>query len=178
MTHQEFFENIIEDIKTHCWIWRPSLGKRGRPVVFQKDEHGVSRAINVAKIAYELFIAAVPVDMELHHSCVHEWCVRPTHLQPLTIAEHKLVHQQMPKRPARHATPQFTASPPTPSQAGEIQITRQPFDLASVAYIHQMEEIEGLASISCSCGEKFLNASIEYPEHLRERLDAAKRETV
>lgn len=93
MTTEQFLKNIIQDDKTNCWRWRSSLGKRGRPVIFEKDKQGKSRAINVAKFAYELFIREVPIDTELHHTCFHEWCVKPIHVQPLTIAEHKLVHQ-------------------------------------------------------------------------------------
>lgn len=82
-------------------MWRPSFGKKGRPQLFGRDAKGKSTVSNVAKVAYELFIATVPVDVELHHTCFNELCVKPIHMELLTIAEHKLVHQQMGKRSAR-----------------------------------------------------------------------------
>lgn len=70
------------EITSECWIFRGG-GARGYGQV--RDNVGVMRPAH--RIVYEA--AFGPVDPELHldHLCRNRKCVRPTHLEPVTLTE-------------------------------------------------------------------------------------------
>lgn len=72
--------------KYGCWFWtgRQSGGGYGQ-VGWNGGQHPAHRVV------YEIFVEAVPADWELHHLCGKKLCVRPDHLQPLTVKDHVAV---------------------------------------------------------------------------------------
>jgi hypothetical protein len=41
---------------------------------------------------YVIFVGPVPKGVELHHRCLHGWCVNPWHIQPLLPDVHDEEH--------------------------------------------------------------------------------------
>lgn len=69
--------------KTPCWIWS------GKPT---DSGHGQIRRngklIGVHRYYYERENGPIAPGLHLHHLCEQPSCIRPSHLQPLTPAEH------------------------------------------------------------------------------------------
>lgn len=65
-----------------CWEW---LGAR------QPSGHGWFRGhhlgYNAHRVAYQLERGPIPEGLELDHLCRHPWCVRPSHLEPVSHTE-------------------------------------------------------------------------------------------
>lgn len=69
-----------------CWEWRGTLTGKG----YGKFTYGKSRTQAVAhRFSYEYVNGPLPKKYELHHLCSHKWCVRPSHLLPVTRLEHE-----------------------------------------------------------------------------------------
>lgn len=72
---------IIED---DCWVWagfKMSSGYGG----FQQHGNGRYRAAH--RVTYESWVGPIPDGLHLDHLCRVRPCVRPDHLDPVTIAE-------------------------------------------------------------------------------------------
>ena len=59
-----------------CWPWagyidRDGYGRLGRD--------GLAH-----RLAYELYVGAIPVGLTIDHLCRNRWCVNPSHLEPVT----------------------------------------------------------------------------------------------
>ena len=65
-----------------CWTW---VGERGR------DGYGrfylAGRRVSAHRIAYFLAGHIIPEGLEIDHLCRIRWCVRPSHLEPVTHRE-------------------------------------------------------------------------------------------
>ena len=66
-----------------CWLWEGSL---------LPDGYGNARwpgqtTTLVHRIAYELWVAPIPEDLEIDHLCFVRNCINPEHLEPVTKAE-------------------------------------------------------------------------------------------
>lgn len=74
------------DVVGECWIWRgaPDAAGYGRIRV-----GGVQRYVH--RVAYELFVGSIPEGLTIDHvaarGCVSRACMRPAHLEAVTLAE-------------------------------------------------------------------------------------------
>ena len=49
----------------------------------------------VHRLVYETLVGPIPDGHHLHHHCGNRGCVRPSHLEPSTPAEHAAVHAEL-----------------------------------------------------------------------------------
>lgn len=61
-----------------CWLWTGCINPGGYGRLGGRLAHRVS---------YEVFVGEIPVGLTLDHLCYVTACVRPEHLEPVTIAE-------------------------------------------------------------------------------------------
>jgi hypothetical protein len=67
-----------------CWEWsRPTDKGYGR--FWIKGKNGLAH-----RIAYEIAYGPIPNDLHIDHLCRNRSCVRPDHLEPVTLAENVL----------------------------------------------------------------------------------------
>jgi hypothetical protein len=78
----------IEDGEDGCWIWTGSVTKRGYGRINRNDNRAIHR------LAYTTFVAPVPPDLELDHTCENKRCWRPEHLEPVTQLENARRYQE------------------------------------------------------------------------------------
>jgi hypothetical protein len=69
-------------ISDGCWQWTAALDSYGYPQIW--CNHRVQYA---HRVMYELFIGPIPEGLQLDHLCRNPKCVRPDHLEPVTMAE-------------------------------------------------------------------------------------------
>ncbi len=90
IVNQELFWAKVEKTTT-CWLWLASKKENGYGMV------GVCRSTNgkrsakmfyAHRLAYEFIIGRIPEGKILHHLCGNRGCVNPSHLQPVSYAEH------------------------------------------------------------------------------------------
>ena len=72
-----------------CWVW---IGKRANGGYGQLMVRGRPNMSFVAahRFSYELLVAPIPAGFHVDHLCRVPWCVRPTHVEPVTPAENAL----------------------------------------------------------------------------------------
>src|SRR5437763_12827689 len=76
--------NIVVDAGG-CWRWQRALNEGGYGLVGYGGK--VARA---HRVAYELFVGPIPLELELDHLCRVRRCVNPSHLEPVTRRENVL----------------------------------------------------------------------------------------
>lgn len=73
-----------------CWIWTGALFGRdvttGGGYPYLQNVGGSNYA---HRVAYELFVGAIPGATQIDHLCRVRQCVRPTHLEAVTPAENQ-----------------------------------------------------------------------------------------
>jgi hypothetical protein len=87
---ERFFSKVDFDEwnRDDCWPWKGSRRANGYGEFTVRS--GEPRQRVAAHIfAYEFFNGPVPVGKELHHNCENRLCVNPSHLEPLTRADHR-----------------------------------------------------------------------------------------
>ncbi len=69
--------------ETPCWIWQGrSLNQVGHgKITMQRRVTGAHRAM------YEAFHGTIPEGLVLDHLCKQPGCIRPNHVEPVTVAE-------------------------------------------------------------------------------------------
>lgn len=82
-TMQRFWEKV--DKSGDCWVWtastRPSGTRHyGRIKVSGRDQLA-------HRVAYELEVGPIPDGLTIDHLCKNTLCVRPSHLEAVTLAE-------------------------------------------------------------------------------------------
>lgn len=65
-----------------CWEWNGAKSRNGYGTF---DDNGT---VNAHKWAWRWLVGDIPEGMELDHICRNRLCVRPSHLQVVTHAEH------------------------------------------------------------------------------------------
>lgn len=70
-----------------CWAWMGAINSAGYGT-FRVDQ---TRWALAHRFAYEDLIEDIPEGCDLHHRCGNTFCVRPTHLEPLSRAEHNRI---------------------------------------------------------------------------------------
>lgn len=76
-----------------CWLWQ---GTRFRLGYGSFSVNG--SPVSAHRFAYEMFVGAIPVGLELDHLCRVRHCVNPSHLEPVT-------HQENMRRARRPVCP-------------------------------------------------------------------------
>jgi hypothetical protein len=78
---ERFFARVIKP--DGCWLWAGSLNNVGYPTFWPTSE----KKVLAHRFAYELFVGPIPEGLTLDHLCKKPRCVRPDHLEPVTIQE-------------------------------------------------------------------------------------------
>src|SRR5215471_3001474 len=65
------------------------------------------KATTAHRAVYELLVAHVPPDFQVHHECENPRCINPAHLQAVLSAQHRQMHEHFVGRPAtcKHGHP-------------------------------------------------------------------------
>lgn len=66
-----------------CWLWDGALARND----YGRIRIDTSRVDWAYRVAYELFVGPIPLDLELDHLCRNHACVNPAHLEPVTHTE-------------------------------------------------------------------------------------------
>lgn len=83
---ERFRAKYCVDPKTGCWIWIAS--EKGNGYGQFSDAEGRVRSAH--RVAYELFIGAIPEGLQIDHLCRNRACVNPSHMEPVTNKENTL----------------------------------------------------------------------------------------
>lgn len=70
-----------------CWIC--TLCPKMR---YPSIKHNTER-LSVHRFAYELFVGPIPEGFDVHHSCEHQRCCNPDHLEALSELDHYRLHK-------------------------------------------------------------------------------------
>lgn len=65
-----------------CWTWTGARSTGGYGRV-----HWNGRGLQAHRVAYELLVGPIPDGLQLDHLCRNRACVRPGHLEPVTLPE-------------------------------------------------------------------------------------------
>ena len=66
-----------------CWLWRGAI----KPDGYGQVRRHPRRNIYAHRFAYELEVGPIPEGLTLDHLCRVRACVRPSHLEPVTMLE-------------------------------------------------------------------------------------------
>ena len=82
-----WFMSKVETTET-CWLWQGAVNasRRGYGVFYDADR---GRKIS----AHHFLVPPAPDGHEYHHRCSEVTCVRPDHLELLTVSEHRHRHK-------------------------------------------------------------------------------------
>lgn len=65
-----------------CWLWIGAQNSKGYGCV------GIDRRVHLShRIAYTWLVGPIPSGLTIDHLCRNKLCVRPDHLEPVTIGE-------------------------------------------------------------------------------------------
>ena len=62
-----------------CWLWTGPFAGDGYPTYGRRDY--------AHRLAYELWVGPIPKGLTLDHLCRTPGCIRPDHLEPVTLGE-------------------------------------------------------------------------------------------
>lgn len=82
LTPVERFWQKVNVTVDGCWDWLGGAGGKGHGA-FMVDRKNVG----AHRFAYELMVGAIPDGAHLDHLCRNPSCVRPTHLEPVSLWE-------------------------------------------------------------------------------------------
>lgn len=72
----------------NCWEWISTIDNYGYGV-FQRS-YPERKSVKAHRVSYELSIGAIPDGLTLDHLCYNTKCVRPSHLEPVTLSENSI----------------------------------------------------------------------------------------
>jgi len=71
-----------------CWIYEGSINPvSGYGYITCNKDEWPCRTASVHKVAYHFLVGPVPEGLVIDHLCAVRACVRPTHLEPVTMGE-------------------------------------------------------------------------------------------
>jgi hypothetical protein len=85
-----------------CWLWTAWIERNGYGRFWLDGrQHGAHR------VAYELYVGAIPADLEIDHLCRVRHCVNPAHLEAVTSSENarRMAELRVPYQHGRDACP-------------------------------------------------------------------------
>jgi hypothetical protein len=81
----ERFWTKVRRASTGCWEWTAGTTARGYGI-FQAD----GRSQRAHRVAYEALVGPIADSLVIDHLCRTRHCVRPDHLEPVTLKENVL----------------------------------------------------------------------------------------
>lgn len=70
-----------------CWPWRGSINPNGYGQLNGLTPDRRKTTFRAHRVAYEVYVGAIPDGLTIDHLCFHRWCCNPAHLEPVTQAE-------------------------------------------------------------------------------------------
>jgi hypothetical protein len=67
---------------TGCWEWTAFVDRDGYGLFGESK----GRTVRAMRFAYEQLVGPIPEGLHLDHLCRNRRCVRPSHLEPVTLA--------------------------------------------------------------------------------------------
>jgi hypothetical protein len=83
------FMRCIE-ITSTCWNWVGPLDGNGYGRFYTERVGRRAMMTPAHRYSYTLFVEPIPDDLHVDHLCRNHICVRPDHLQPVTVRENSL----------------------------------------------------------------------------------------
>ncbi|WP_138905977.1 HNH endonuclease signature motif containing protein [Streptomyces chryseus] len=80
---QRFWAKVAPPTDSGCMLWTAHLKTSGYGEFTGRDRKNVS----AHRFAYELLVERIPPGLQLDHLCRERRCVRPDHLEPVTLVE-------------------------------------------------------------------------------------------
>jgi hypothetical protein len=82
----QLHERLFAKVRTvgSCWQWTASQDGRG----YGQIRVG-SRVLAAHRVAYELLVGPIPDGLTIDHLCRNRLCLRPSHLEPVSMAENQ-----------------------------------------------------------------------------------------
>lgn len=75
-----FEARYVPEPNSGCWLWTGTVNEKNR---YGYLGHG-PKDLLAHRVAYGLFVGAIPEELELDHLCRVRSCVNPAHLEPVT----------------------------------------------------------------------------------------------
>lgn len=77
-----FWESIMPEPNSGCWIWVGNLEKDGYAKFFTNKQYNRAH-----RFSYEQFVGEIPEGLEIDHKCSIRCCVNPTYMEAVTHQE-------------------------------------------------------------------------------------------
>lgn len=80
------------DKSGECWVWTAAPNNRSDGTGYGRFtvSHKPNRRMLAHRYAYEELVGPIPEGLELDHLCRNTACVRPDHLEPVTMSENRV----------------------------------------------------------------------------------------
>jgi hypothetical protein len=78
---KRFWDKV--DLTGDCWEWTASTNRGGGYGQFWL----AGKMVSAHRLAYEMLVGPIPDGLQLDHLCRNRACVKPSHLEPVTLAE-------------------------------------------------------------------------------------------
>jgi hypothetical protein len=79
------FEKRFDKTENGCWEWNGKIVRYGYGVFRPHGREGGTH--NAHRVSYELYVGPLGEGMAPDHLCLNKKCVRPDHLQAVTVSE-------------------------------------------------------------------------------------------
>src|SRR5438552_3837324 len=76
---------LLSDAGGGCWIWCATRDRKGYGYLSYRHDN-----VRAHRFSYERFVGPIPNNLDLDHLCRNPTCVRPDHLEPVTVRENNL----------------------------------------------------------------------------------------
>jgi hypothetical protein len=87
---QYILDLITKDETTGCWLWTRPLKPNGYGSAYlPTNGWRLTKTVYAHRLAYELFVGAIPDGKQLDHLCRVRHCVNPAHLEPVMAKQNQ-----------------------------------------------------------------------------------------